>query len=141
MPNNHFRISYTIVIILVGAISFYLGFIHYDKQVPQSVYQVYLDGEVIGVVNNQEDLESYINLKEDAIKKKYGVKKVFMPNGVEIKRITTYNKNINTNEEVYQSIVKKKQFTIKGTVITIKKKDKKIYIYTLNKEIFDKAIE
>ena len=141
MQNSHFRISYTIVIILVGAISFYLGFMHYDKQVPKSVYQVYLDGEVIGVVNNQEELESYINLKEDAIKKKYGVKKVFMPNGVEIKRITTYNKNINTNEQVYQSIVKKKQFTIKGTVITIKKKDKKIYIYTLNKEIFDKAVE
>lgn len=144
MPNKGFRISYIIVILLVGGLSFYLGFIHYSNQVPQSLYQVYIDGEMIGMVKNQTDLENYINQKEDAIKKKYKVNKVNMPKSVTIKNVTTYNKKIDTNEEIYKKIIKKNQFTIKGTMITIKDKNDKDkspkYIYTLNKKIFDDAI-
>ena len=141
MQNNQFRISYVIVILLVGAMAFYLGFPHHYKQVPESIYQVYIDGEVIGVVKKQKNLEVYINQKEEAIKKKYKVNKVYMPNGVEIKKVKTYTKKIDTNEEIYQKIVKKKQFTIKGTIITIKKdNEKEKIIYTLNKKIFSDAV-
>ncbi len=144
MPNKGFRISYIIVILLVGALSFYLGFIHYSNQIPQSLYQVYIDGEMIGMVKNQTDLENYINQKEETIKKKYKVNKVNMPKSVTIKNVTTYNKKIDTNEEIYKKIIAKNQFTIKGTMITIKDKDNKDkppkYIYTLNKKIFDDAV-
>ena len=144
MPNNHFRISYIIVILLVGGLAFFLGFTHYDEQVPSNLYQVYIDGEVIGMVSDQESLEDYINRSEETIKKKYNVNKVYMPNGVVIKKVKTYNKKTNTNEEIYKKIVDKKQFTIKGTIITIKSKDndkaKPKYIYTLNKKIFDDAV-
>ncbi len=144
MPNNYFRISYVIVIILVGILAFYMGFTDYNKDIPSSLYQVYFNGEIIGKVTNQEELENYINKKEEAIKKKYGVNKVYMPNGVEIKPITTYSKNINSNSEIYKKITEKEQFTIKGTIITIKKKnndkEKPIYIYTLNRKIFDEAL-
>lgn len=144
MQNNRFRVSYMIVIILVGILAFYLGFSNQNNNVPSTVYQVYLDGNVVGTVNDQDKLEEYINKKEEAVKKKYGVKKVYMPTGVTIKQVTTYSKNIDTSEEIYQKIVDKKQFTIKGTIITIKDKNDKEkepkYIYTLNKQIFDDAV-
>ena len=69
MPNNRFRISYIIVIILVGAFAFYLGFTPSRSNVPNDYYQVYIDGDMIGMVEDQEQLEEFINQKEEAIKK------------------------------------------------------------------------
>ena len=145
MQNKQFRLSYIIVIVLIGALVFGLGFTNYSRNVPRDVYQVYIDGQVVGIVADDKDFDEYINQKEDAIKKKYGVDKVYMPNGVTIKAVTTYNSNIDTNEEIYRRIVKLKQFTIMGTIITIDNEEQedyeKKYIYTLNKEIFDKAVD
>ena len=144
MADNRFRVSYILVIILLGILVFALGFTHYSTKNPQNVYQIYIDGEIIGTVESKTGFEEFINKKEESIKKKYGVKKVEVPNGVMIKEVTTYNKNIDSNEEVYKRIVKKKQFTIKGVAITIKNKKEKNYktkyIYVLNKKIFDDAI-
>ena len=144
MPDSHFRASYVLVTILIGILVFALGFTHYSTKNPQNVYQIYIDGEIIGTVRSKTGFEEFINKKEEAIKKKYGVKKVEVPNGVMIKEVTTYNNNIDSNEEVYKRIVKKKQFTIKGVAITIKNKNEKNYktkyIYVLNKKIFDDAI-
>ena len=142
MQNKGFRISYVLVIILVGALAFCLGFKDTSQKVPKNLYQVYLDGESIGMVESGISLEKYINQKEESIKEKYHVNKVYMPNGVEIKPITTYSKSINSNEEIYGKIVSKKQFTIKGVIVTIKKDDKEKpkYIYVLNRKIFDDAI-
>ena len=145
MRNKQFRLSYVIVIVLIGVLVFGLGFTSYSRMVPKDVYQVYIDGQVIGIVEDDEEFDEYINKQEEAIKKKYGVDKVYMPNGVVVKTVTTYNTKINSNEEVYQRIVKLKQFTIKGTVITIKNEEQEDYqtkyIYTLDKAIFDEAID
>lgn len=144
MPDSRFRASYILVIILIGILVFALGFTHYSTKNPQNVYQIYIDGEIIGTVKSKTGFEEFINKKEESIKKKYGVKKVEVPNGVMIKEVTTYNNNIDEYEEVYKRIVKKKQFTIKGVAITIKNKDEKNakpkYIYVLKKQIFDDAI-
>lgn len=142
--NDKFRLSYVIVIFLVGILVFGLGFTKNQREVPNKVYQVYVDGKIIGTILDKDKFNNYINLKEETIKKKYGVDKVYMPNGVTIKAVTTYENNISTNDEIYRRIVKLKQFTIKGTIITIKndKKDdyQTKYIYTLNKDIFDDAV-
>lgn len=144
MQNNNFRLSYIIVIILVGSLVFGLGFTSYSKKEPISVYKVYIDGEVIGTVASKEEFYNYINKKEKLVKEKYGVDKVYMPEGVNLKKVTTYNKNIDSNDKVYESIISLKQFTIKGVVITIDNKEvenyQKKHIYVLNKEIFDNAI-
>lgn len=145
MQNNSFRVSYMIVIVLVGLLVFGLGFTTYANETPRDVYKVYIDGEIVGTIASKEEFEVYINQKEEAIKKKYGVNHVYMPNGVVIKSVTTYDKNVDGNETVYQRIVKLKQFTIKGTVITIRNDEVEGYksknIYTLNKEIFDDAVK
>lgn len=144
MQNNNFKLSYVIVIILVGVLVFGLGFTTYSNKEPISVYKVYIDGEVIGTVASKEEFYNYINKKEKLVKEKYGVDKVYMPEGVNLKKVTTYNRNIDSNDKVYESIISLKQFTIKGVIITIDNKEvedyEKKHIYVLNKEIFDDAI-
>ena len=145
MLSKNLRISYVISTLLIVAILVFLGFKHNVNAEPINVYNVYLNGKVIGVVGDKTSFEDYINMKEKAIKNKYGVDKVYMPNGVVIKKMATYDKNVDSNEKVYKKIIDLKQFTIKGTVITIsdrnddKKKPNKIYV--LNKKIFDDALE
>ena len=119
MQNKQFRLSYLVVIILIGVLVFYLGFTSYRRNVPRDLFQVYVDGKVIGIIESEEEFDNYINKKQEDIKKKYGINKVYMPNGVVVKAVTTYNSNIDTNEEVYNEIVKMKQFTIKGVTIEI----------------------
>ena len=144
MENSHFRISYIIVIFLISILVFSFGFTKYTTKVPKEIYQVYIDGEIIGTVESKTNFEKFINEKETAIKKKYKVQKVEMPNGVMLKSVTTYNKKVDSNQTVYNRIIKKKHFTIKGVDITIKNKEVKDYktkhIYVLNKQIFDDAI-
>ena len=145
MRNKQFKLSYFIVIVLIGVLVFGLGFTSYSRRVPREVYQVYIDGEIIGTVSDDLEFEDYINKKQDAIKRKYGVDKVYIPNGVDIKGITTYNAKIDSNEEIYEKIVNMKQFTIKGTIITISNSEQEgyetKYIYTLSKDIFDDAVD
>ena len=108
MANNKFRISYILVIIIISILVFCLGFTVNNKNNPIDVYKVYIDGEIIGTVKDKEEFDSFINKKEETIKKKYGVNKVYMPDGVTIKKVTTYDKNVDSNEEVYEKIVKLK---------------------------------
>ena len=142
--NKQFRLSYIIVIILIGVLVFGVGFTNYRRKTPEKVYQVYIDGQIIGTVADDEEFDNYINLKQEMIMKKYNIDKVYMPNGVTVKAVTTYSSKVDTNEAIYQRIVDLKQFTIKGTIITIRNEDiedyKTKYIYTLNKEIFDEAV-
>lgn len=144
MQNNNFKLSYIIVIILVGVLVFGLGFTTYTKKEPKDVYKVYIDGDVIGTISSEEDFNNFINEKEKQVKEKYKVDKVYMPEGVTLKKVTTYTNKIDSNQEVYNRLVALKQFTIQGVVITIDNKKienyEKKYIYTLNKEIFDDAI-
>lgn len=144
MQNKKFKISYIISIVLLGTIVFGLGFTNYTNKNPIDVYNVYLDGNIIGTIKDKTSFEEYINKQEETIKKKYGVDKVYMPNGVVIKKVITYNTNIDSNETIYKKIIKLKQFTIKGTTITISQKDDEDYetkyIYVLDKSIFDDAL-
>ena len=55
MPDSRFRASYILVIILIGILVFSLGFTHYSTKNPQNVYQIYIDGEIIGTVKNKRD--------------------------------------------------------------------------------------
>lgn len=144
MLNSKFRVSYVIVIILLGICIFGLGFTNYNNRVAVDVYKVYVDGEVIGALKDKDSFDDYINKKEEAIKEKYGVDKLYMPNGVTIKKVTTYDSKVDSNSEIYEKIVELEQFTIKGTIIKISKSDDEDYetkyIYTLNKSIFDEAV-
>ena len=106
--------------------------------------QTYLDGKTIGVINSKEELEKYIDKKNNEYKKKFGVKKVYAPNGLQIKKIETYKGKTSKVSEIYNTISKTNPFTIKGYQFIIKsnnENEEDVVIYTLSKDIFDSAVE
>ena len=72
------------------------------------------------------------------------VDKVYTPNGIEIKKVYTYENDIVSVEDIYKDIISKKSCTISGYKFTIKS-DREgfedIVIYTIDKKIFSDAIE
>lgn len=134
------------IIVSVFIISFCIllcGFTSEVNSEPTVVYNVYLDGESIGVIPSRNSFEQFINTKEEELKKRYGVDTVYTPEGVEIKKNLTYNSYLNTNEYIYNKIITTKKFTVHGFEITIdnpdEEDDEKV-IYVLSKEVFDEAI-
>lgn len=136
----------TITIILTETSNKYYG--------ATKAYRVYLEGNSIGLISSKEDLEEYIDNKQEVIKNKYNVKNVYIPTGLEIKEETTYNQKISTIEEVYNEIEQKESFSIEGYTVTIEKTTKqeteseeenntvtdKIKLYVLDKDILTDAI-
>lgn len=111
---------------------------------PKDVYKVYLDGKVVGNINDKQELEDYINEEQKELKEKYEVDKVYIPTGVDIKECTTYEKEVLTAKQVHNLIKEERPFTVKGYKITIKAKDNEsenLVVNVLDKDMFDKAIK
>ena len=117
------------IIILVSILFFITtGFSFFGNRTekePQSLYQVYLDGEVIGVIKSKDDLLNLIDREQKYLKNKYDVDKVYPPKGLEIRRIVTYSGKVDSISSIYDKIKDSKSFTLKGYTITIKDEDGK----------------
>ena len=143
--NKKWTFSVILVVILSTLSIFLLGFKLITNRNPHEVYNVYLEGEKIGVVKSKEAFEAYINSQEEKLKEKYDVSKIYTPKGVEIKKVITYNNSYDSNEKIYNLLVKEQNFTVKGIVINIEKtleEDKKenLKINVISKDTFDEAI-
>ncbi len=125
-----------LLILIVFSSLFFFGF---TKDIVKEVYQVYLDGENLGMIESKEELENYIDKMQNKLKKKYNVKKVYAPKGLKIKKYKTFSPKISSIEEIYKKMEDKKPFTIDGYEISIKNPDdeKDIkHFYVLDKNIF-----
>ena len=122
-----------------------------DINYANTAYQIYLDGEVIGLIEDEQELYDLIDNEQQEIKNKYDVDSVYPPNAFKIVAVNTYNTNYQTPEEIYNMIEARDDFTVQGYVITIKY-DESYYleeeevpedftINVLNKEVFQEAIE
>lgn len=112
-----------------------------DSYITKEVYNVYLDGKLIGSIKSKKSLENYINKEQSNLKKEYGVKKIYVPNGIDIEKCLTHNPKIVSEKKIYKKIKEKKGFTIKGYVVTITdSKGKELKINTLKKNLFDKSV-
>lgn len=137
-------LMYVISIALAGAIVFFVNFSSRYSLNPKEVYKVYLDGKAIGNISKKEELEDYINEEQKDLKEKYDVDKVYVPEGVDIQKCTTYEKNVFTAKQVHNIIKEEKPFTVEGYKITIKSNsedENDIVLNVLDKEMFDKAIK
>lgn len=117
---KNFKFIYVLIIIIISVIAVLFGFISFSNIKPSNIYRVYIDGKFIGNVKDKNEFDSYINSKNNYIKSKLGVDNVYIPNGVKIKKVTTYFNNYDSYDEIYKKIIDLKQFTIKGTIISIK---------------------
>jgi len=134
---------YLSAIIIAFVIVFFVNISNKYTIKPKNVYRVYLDGKVVGNVEDKETFEEYINEEQKELKDKYNVDKVYIPSGVDIRPYTTYEKKVLTAKEVNNIITKEKPFTIKGYKVTIKptsEDEKKIKINVLNKKMFKNSV-
>lgn len=110
---------------------------------PKQIYQVYLDGEKVGLIDSKEELYNLINKEQVEIKQEYNVEQVHPPKGFQIIKTNTYNEEVSTVEDVYNKIKNIKEFTVKGYTISIKSPDtgvEHIYIYVIDDDIFISAL-
>jgi murein DD-endopeptidase MepM/ murein hydrolase activator NlpD len=144
-------IPFIITLILSAGIIFIYQVTKVEDKNPKEVYKVYLDGEYLGAIRSKKALENYIDNEQKALKNEYGVKKVYIPNGIDIKKSITYKGKLMSEKTIYKMIKENKSFTIKGYVVTISQKEEEleneevekkedIKIYLAKKDIFDKAV-
>ena len=91
----------------------------------REVYDVYLDGELMGTIKSKKKLEKYIDSEQTDLKREYGVKKVYIPNGIDIQKVIKYDAKLVSEKEIYKEIKSKKSFSIKGYIVTISPKKQK----------------
>lgn len=149
MKNKKIKIILSILLIFTFLLT--TGFTT-KRLTPKTVYRIYLRGESLGQITSKKELEDYIDKKQEEIKKKYGVDKVYVPSDLDIVKEITYTNKITSVEKIYQKIKDISPFTINGYAITISGLDsqdeegktvegKKQTIYVLNKETFSEAVD
>lgn len=130
-----------ILILLLASVTAFFGFSSKRNSQPNTYYQVTLDGELIGIINSKKALEKYISSTEKYIKEKYDIDEVYAPNGLEIKKIVSFEEEIMTVSEIYNLIQDKKPFTVKGYQITIYSDDSNQKVYVLDESIYKESLE
>lgn len=118
---------------------------------PKKIYRVYLEGKSIGTIESKKELEDYIDKKQQEIKEKYKVDKVYAPEALDIEKEITFNDKVQDVKEIYNKIKDKSPFSIKGYKVTIKgvdttsghstEKGVTQVVYVLDKEIFVSSID
>ena len=113
-------------------------------------YQVYLNGEVIGLIEDDQELYDLINNEQQEIKNTYNVDSVYPPNVFKIVEVNTYDKDFTTATNIYDMIEERDDFTVRGYTITIKYNEDDYYeeeevpedytINVLDKSVFEEAI-
>ncbi|MBQ7140845.1 MAG: M23 family metallopeptidase [Bacilli bacterium] len=127
--------------VLLLSVLFVTGFTSKSKDEIQNVFQVYLDGSEVGIVNSKEELENYIDKQQSILKNKFKVDTVYAPKGLDIRPYRTFGNKVQKVDEIYNKINNKQPFTVKGFVITIKSEEKDLTLYTLDKKVFTNAME
>ena len=144
-----FSIMFMLAVVLIGV--FVLGFGYKATPEPNNFYEVYLDDKAVGTIASKKELEDYIDENGAYYKNKFDVDKVYSPKGLQIRKLTTYNGDVDSVSEVYNKISKNESFTVRGYEFVIKKEvapDEKTEaelttqsIYVLDKDVFKKAVE
>ena len=141
-----------ILSLFIGVFMIFVGVEGRAEINPNHVYRVYLNGELLGLIESEAELLETINANQDAIRERYGVENVYPPTGLDIRRVRTFNEEFNTVEEIYALIEDTDPFTISGYTITINfpEEDERphhevetrepINIYVLNREDLEAAM-
>lgn len=139
-----FKKTLLIIFTILVTVTFTTG---YTTKTPRTLYHVYLKGKSLGIIKSKKALEVYIDKKQQSIKEKYGVDKVYVPDDLSIVKETTYDAKVISTEKIYEKIKDISPFTIEGYAIKIngldtkdsdgkKIKGKTQTIYVLDKKVF-----
>lgn len=124
---NILGIIFSIIISLV-LVFFKTNDVFGNTKTPVEAYRVYLKGELIGLINSEDELYDYINEKQQSIKEKYNVENVYIPNDIEVVKDITYEDKVISISNIYNIINEKSPFTIKGYIVDIDKSKNETYV-------------
>lgn len=132
-----------VLVVLLSSLIFILGTGRKSLgNEPMTVYEVYLDGNSLGIIEDEKELYSLIDKEQEALKKKFGVNKIYAPIGLETTKLLTYRGEVEKASSVYEKLKDKAEFTVKGYEITINYDEKNnIKLNVLKKENFDEAVD
>lgn len=134
------KIIYVVLLFILCFLATILFGEHKNQQI-NTLYSVSLEGKQIGVIESEEELLRYIDQKQEEIKNKYKTSNVDIPNDLQVQKIMTYDNNINSVEEVYDTITANASFTIDGYRVTFSNEASEKIVYITKYEILDTAIE
>ena len=133
----------TIITGIIGILFLIVGLTNRNFEQAKKVYQVYLNGNKLGLIEIRVELFALINEEQKVIIAIYNVSDVYPPNGFIIKEYQTYNKNVVSAKEIYEKIKNQEDFTIEGYIVKIKfnsEEKEDITLNVLNREIFEEAL-
>lgn len=128
---------------IIGVFLLIIGLATRDFDYANKVYQVYLNGNKLGLIKSKEELYALINEEQKEIKDTYQVDNVYPPNGFVIQEYNTYDDNITTAKDIYETIKNKDDFTVEGYTIKIKFKEEEksdLILYVLDEKVFKEAL-
>ena len=111
-------LSFLLVLFVIGLL-FVIGISQKNLGTPNEVYQVYLNGRKIGLIDSEQKLLDLIDKGQAGIKESFNVDKVYPPTGLNIEKVITYDNNLSDTETVYNAIKEEEPFTVSGYVVTI----------------------
>ena len=88
------KVSTYFFVALLSVVIFLLGFNQNISKQPHSYYQVYLDGELMGVIESKKELENYINSQADIIRQNVKEYKLKLD---AIETFNKYQKDVDSN--------------------------------------------
>ena len=112
-----------------------------NDKAPNNAYQVYLNGQKMGMIASKDELYDLINEEQRGIKEKYNVDKVYPPLGFEIVKYVTYDNDIVDANKIYDKIKDQDDFTIEGYKVTITNDNSETKVYISDYDILESAIE
>ena len=140
--NKKSKVLGIIFCILMTVLIFGMGFVEKENLTNSiTLYQVYLDGKKVGLIASDQELYDLIDKEQREIKEKYGVSKVYPPEGLEVTPVKTYSKNVISARNIYNIIKDEAPFTIEGYEITIKDEENPIKFNILSKEDLNESIK
>jgi murein DD-endopeptidase MepM/ murein hydrolase activator NlpD len=131
-------LTFIIVIIVIV-----VGITNRNQENATKYYQVYLNGNKLGLIADKNELYNLINEEQKDIKETYNVSNVYPPNGFNIEEYTTYSEDIEDVKTIYEKIKEEDDFTIEAYTVKIKfnsEEKEDITLYVLNEDIFKEAL-
>lgn len=130
-----------LILIITTIATLILNFNVRNSQQSQIYYNVYFDGNKIGVISSKDQLLSYIESKQEQIRNNLSVSNVYIPNGINIERVVGYIEDIDSIEKVYNEMGKYADFTVDAVQVTIRNDDSVNKFYITDRNLLDSAIE